>query len=195
MKDRVFAAMDAELAAGNGVPSVRTVRALIGGGSLTDVSNFVRQWKAEHPAVSKAKAKVGFSEEETKTLLEAMWNVTNPIVQALAEARVAEMTAELVEQRKDVDDLRAEALLDAQKAEKDLAQAAQMRTDARHRVEVAEKEMEALKTADAEKTATIEQLKKAVESADREKADLLDRVEEQKALIAMLREQMSRLGK
>ena len=220
MKEKVYAVMDAAVKAGEKVPSIRAVRAAIGSGSLTDITKYVQEWKKEHPAVAKVKAKVGFSEEEARQILVSAWDVLNPIIQAQTDDRLGEMSLHLKMARKEVEDFREELFIEARHLEQKMAQADEKAAEADRRVAEADRRgAEAEKRADeaekafeelsAEHQQKVADLQKNVEAKDKllrdlnekakqeelEKKELLERLQEQKDLIAMLKAQLPKAEK
>lgn len=213
MKEKVYAVMDAAVKAGEKVPSIRAVRAAIGSGSLTDITKYVQEWKKEHPAVAKVKAKVGFSEEEARQILVSAWDVLNPIIQAQTDERLGEMSLHLKMARKEVEDFREELFVEAQHLEQKMAKADEKAAEADRRVAEAEKRADeaekAFEELSAEHRQKVSDLQKNVEAKDKllrdlnekakqeelEKKELLDRLLEQKDLIAMLKAQLPKAEK
>ena len=213
MKEKIFAVMDAAVKAGEKVPSIRAVRAAIGGGSLTDVTKYVQEWKHQHPAVAKVKAKVGFSEEEARQILVSAWDLLNPIIQAQTDERLGEMSLHLKMARKEVEDFREELFVDSQRLERKMADADEKAAEADRRVaeaekraEEAEKAFEELSVEHQKKIADLQQnveakdkllhdLNEKAKREEQEKTELLERLHEQKDLIVMLKAQLPKAEK
>ena len=66
------------------VPSLRTIRNAVGRGSLTTISEAVKQWRKKQ-MIDEGVAPETFTEKESKALSEAIWNIVLPKCQQLLE--------------------------------------------------------------------------------------------------------------
>ena len=75
--------------AGEKLPTLRAIRAAVGRGSMTTISDIIHEWQLEQ-VQSNSKFPKGFSEATTKVLGEAVWNLILPVLQEQIGAIEAE---------------------------------------------------------------------------------------------------------
>lgn len=80
LKEDIFAILDKAEAEGKDVPTLRTIRAELGKGSLTTISEAVKTWKQERiRRVSPLPD--GFDDDQNKALSSCIWGLVEPIMQ------------------------------------------------------------------------------------------------------------------
>jgi len=147
IRNEVLKVLDETAAAGEKTPSLRAIRARLGRGSLTTISEVVKGWKAGHlPGVTELPETL--PPEASRLITAAVWHSVKPMlkdrisaVQKEADEKIAiEKTAaaELVEAAK-------EKLSEAAKKEAELLAAKTRAEKLEKRLAAAEKEIELLK--------------------------------------------------
>ncbi len=81
--------LDKAKEAGEKLPTLRAIRAAVGRGSMTTISDIIHEWQLEQ-VQSNSKFPEGFSEATTKALSEAVWNLILPVLQEQTGAIEAE---------------------------------------------------------------------------------------------------------
>lgn len=215
MREKVFGVMDDALKAGLPLPSIRNVRAAIGGGSLTDIMKFVQEWKSLHPAVSKVKEKIGFTDEEQSRILGCLWDVLNPVIQQQTEARISELKEFMEESRKYLEAQKSDILFETMEIERQKAESECLVADAEMKAANAEKRavtaeetvselQQSLESVKQEKDLIVKDFQRKLEEKVKAELDfqkqlkqlederlaLNERLQEQKELISMLRLQL-----
>lgn len=80
--------------AGEKLPSLRAIRAAVGRGSMTTISDIIHEWQLEQ-AHTNSKFPEGFSEATTKALGETVWNLILPVLQEQTGAIEAEAASRI----------------------------------------------------------------------------------------------------
>lgn len=113
-------------ARGEEIPSLRTVRGMIGGkGSLTTISEEIAAWRDERVQTQELNLPEGFGEEATRKMLDTLWTFVRPVMVAQAEAARREADERIRIQREEATKIRsaaAEILAEAEGKENERAE-------------------------------------------------------------------------
>lgn len=92
-EENVFRFLDRISANGEEIPSLRTIRSEVGGGSLSTISKAVNDWKAANQSATADPhtLPVTLSEEQLKLLGDSIWNAFRPLLAAKITSLKAEM--------------------------------------------------------------------------------------------------------
>lgn len=92
-EENVFRFLDRISANGEEIPSLRTIRSEVGGGSLSTISKAVNDWKAANQSATADPhtLPVTLSEEQLKLLGDSIWNAFRPLLAAKITNLKAEM--------------------------------------------------------------------------------------------------------
>lgn len=80
VRSAVLDVLNKAKAAGEKLPSLRSIRAMVGRGSMTTIQDIVHEWQLGQVR-SNSKLPDGFSDAMTKALGETVWNLILPILQ------------------------------------------------------------------------------------------------------------------
>ncbi len=96
MKDKtqIYEMLDEAARRSQKLPSLRTIRARIGGGSLTRISDVVKEWQAQR-LVDTGQMPEAFTEAEKEAIITAIWNIVRPIMGKRVEELVDYHTARI----------------------------------------------------------------------------------------------------
>lgn len=83
-EENVFRFLDRISANGEKIPSLRTIRSEVGGGSLSTISKAVNDWKVANQSstADPHTLPVTLSEEQLKLLGDSIWNAFRPLLAA-----------------------------------------------------------------------------------------------------------------
>lgn len=113
-------------ARGEEIPSLRTIRGMIGGkGSLTTISEEIAAWREERVQTQELNLPDGFGEEATRKMLDTLWTFVRPVMVAQAEAARKEADDRIRIQREEAAKIRsaaAEVLAEAEGKENERAE-------------------------------------------------------------------------
>lgn len=93
-KTQIYELLDDAARRGQKLPSLRTIRAQIGGGSLTRISDVVKEWQAQR-LVDTGQIPEAFTEAEKNEIVTAIWNIVRPIMGKRVEELVDYHTARI----------------------------------------------------------------------------------------------------
>lgn len=85
LRDAVRDILNKAAESGGKTPSLRSIRAAVGRGSLTTVSDIVREWRMEQ-LQGNGSLPTAFTEQAAKAIVDAVWGVVQPILQERTEA-------------------------------------------------------------------------------------------------------------
>lgn len=173
LKEDIYALLDKAEAEGKEVPTLRTIRAELGKGSLTTISEAVKTWKQERiRRVSPLPD--GFDEDQSKALSSCIWGLVEPIMQKTLDQLQQAADARINLQEKESEKLKeaAEEVLAEAEAEARTKEFDALRREAEDlRVKVAQSEealkgvREALAAKTQELSALMEQHRAALDRA------------------------------
>lgn len=168
----IFDLLNEAAAKGQKLPSLRAIRAKIGGGSLTRISEAVKAWQTQK-LVDKGQLPKEFTDAEKEKIINTIWSVVQPImgrrIEQLLEYHMARVTISLGTSRRLHQE--AEKMLE-EATERKLEYESKLREkDERINKEVADKSayVTLLSSMRGENTA----LKKEIERLQKEREELL----------------------
>ncbi len=116
LRDAVRDVLDKAAAAGAKQPTMRGVRAIVGRGSMTTISNIIKEWQIEQ-LQGTGSLPEAFSEKAAQAIVDAVWGVVLPIlqeraqaIQSQADARINIETSNAAKIREAADEALAEAV-------------------------------------------------------------------------------------
>lgn len=125
LRDAVRAQLERAAADGAEVPSLRALRAAVGYGSLTTISEAVKEWRLEQ-AKRELSLPAGFPAESGEAVLAAVWKVVKPLMQVQIEAVQKDAESRIALERSDAAELKKaseEVLLESSERDKRLSDA------------------------------------------------------------------------
>lgn len=155
-EENVFRFLDRISANGEEIPSLRTIRSEVGGGSLSTISKAVNDWKAANQSATADPhtLPVTLSEEQLKLLGDSIWNAFRPLL----AAKITNLKAEMQTTCQKLKDELQEAQTELQKYRAQVATYEEQVHNLKMELEVAKREQakaegayEALKTFTADK--------------------------------------------
>lgn len=155
-EENVFRFLDRISANGEKIPSLRTIRSEVGGGSLSTISKAVNDWKVTNQSstADPHTLPVTLSEEQLKLLGDSIWNAFRPLL----AAKITNLKAEMQTTCQKLKDELQEAQTELQKYRAQVATYEEQVHDLKMELEVAKREQakaegayEALKTFTADK--------------------------------------------
>lgn len=155
-EENVFRFLDRISANGEEIPSLRTIRSEVGGGSLSTISKAVNDWKVANQSstADPRTLPVTLSEEQLKLLGDSIWNAFRPLL----AAKITNLKAEMQTTCQKLKDELQEAQTELQKYRAQVATYEEQVHDLKMELEVAKREQakaegayEALKTFTADK--------------------------------------------
>lgn len=155
-EENVFRFLDRISANGEKIPSLRTIRSEVGGGSLSTISKAVNDWKVANQSstADPHTLPVTLSEEQLKLLGDSIWNAFRPLL----TAKITNLKAEMQTTCQKLKDELQEAQTELQKYRAQVATYEEQVHDLKMELEVAKREQakaegayEALKTFTADK--------------------------------------------
>ena len=157
----VWEILDKALADNKPIPSIRTVRSLLGGGSMNNISEAIRDWKLAH-IPSKAPP-CGFNESTSKQIVDAIWKFASPSL----EKRIEE-ERRICEEKVAIAKAEADKLV--QTAQEELAEAKAMQAAVRQKIEDTKK---AAKESNAKLRDELSQLKGMMKALEAQNTQLI----------------------
>ena len=113
--EAVYEILDEAQAANEKIPALRVIRATIGRGSLSTISEAVKQWRLDR-LQSTGALPAAFTPENAKTVSDAVWAVVQPIlaaragdIQSQADRRIELEVGEATKVREAAEEMLAEA--------------------------------------------------------------------------------------
>ena len=155
-EENVFRFLDRISASGEKIPSLRTIRSEVGGGSLSTISKAVNDWTVANQSstADPHTLPVTLSEEQLKILGDSIWNAFRPLL----AAKITNLKAEMQTTCQKLKDELQEAQTELQKYRAQVATYEEQVHDLKMELEVAKREQakaegayEALKTFTADK--------------------------------------------
>lgn len=154
-----------EKCAANGepIPSLRALRALVGGkGSLTTISDIVKAWRLSQIPEPSVKLPEGFDLAAGESIVSAIWKTVTPILRSQIENARADIEARIKVIQEEAEKLRSaalETLAEAQEKEDRVRAAEQETTELRKRLATAEAELQQTRQRAADTEARLEELR------------------------------------
>lgn len=125
LQSAIYAILNESKLRGEPIPSIRAIRARTQTGSLTTISQIVREWK-EMNVPAEPQPAFGFDAEQAADLLSGVWSVVGPIIEdrnkKFSESFRAKI-ALLSEEKEDLEQQLDEARIEKQDLEEKLAEA------------------------------------------------------------------------
>ena len=137
-EENVFRFLDRISANGEDIPSLRTIRSEVGGGSLSTISKAVNDWKVANQSstTDPHTLPVTLSEEQLKLLGDSIWNAFRPLL----AAKITNLKAEMQTTCQKLKDELLEAQTELQKYRAQVATYEEQVHDLKMELEVAKRE-------------------------------------------------------
>ena len=137
-EENVFRFLDRIRASGEEIPTLRTIRSEVGGGSLSTISKAVNDWKAANQSATADPhtLPVTLSEEQLKLLGDSIWNAFRPLL----AAKITNLKAEMQTTCQKLKDVLQESQTELQKYRAQVATYEEQVHDLKMELEVAKRE-------------------------------------------------------
>lgn len=158
--------------AGEKLPSIRSIRSMIGHGSLTTISKAIHAWKVKQ-LQSKAELPEGLPEQAVKDISDAVWQAVLPILRERMEL-IQNQADERIELEKNeaakIQETAAEALAEANAKEEALIEAKQREATLTESVAQLNGALNEARAANSELREAAEEMRKELDAALKEAA-------------------------
>lgn len=165
LKKTIWGLLDKIQAANQPLPSIRAVRSMVGSGSMTTISDIVREWKLAH--VPTGTVMSGFDETTSKQIVDAIWKFACPSL----EKRIEE-ERRICEEKIAITKAQVEKLIET--AQEELAEAKALKAAAKEKIDAARQAAKETVEKQRDEMAQLKGLVKALENQNhqliREKA-------------------------
>lgn len=171
LQKTIWELLDKIQATNQPLPSIRAVRSMVGSGSMTTISDIVREWKLAH--VPTGTVMSGFDEATSKQIVNAIWKYACPSL----EKRIEE-ERRICEEKIAITKTQAEKLIET--AQEELAEAKALKAAAKQKIDAARQAAKETVEKQRDEMAQLKGLVKALENQNHQL--IREKVQQEKAV-------------
>lgn len=171
LQKTIWELLDKIQATNQPLPSIRAVRSMVGSGSMTTISDIVREWKLAH--VPTGTVMSGFDEATSKQIVNAIWKYACPSL----EKRIEE-ERRICEEKIAITKAQAEKLIET--AQEELAEAKALKAAAKQKIDAARQAAKETVEKQRDEMAQLKGLVKALENQNHQL--IREKVQQEKAV-------------